>query len=94
LSPRPADDVVFFQGILEGIARVEADGYRLLSQLGAPLPSNIFSVGGGARNQAWSRIREEMLNIPVNNAVHDQAAYGAALLARNACLDASTSGTP
>ena len=36
LSPRPADRVVFLQGLLEGIARIEARGYELLTELGAP----------------------------------------------------------
>ena len=83
---------MFFQGILEGIACVEAEGYRLLARLGAPLPHNILSVGGGAYNQAWTRIRASLLKIPVQAALHDQAAYGAALLAFNACLDNRANG--
>ncbi len=38
LEPRPEDDAVFFQGILEGIAAIERRGYRLLEELGAPYP--------------------------------------------------------
>jgi len=92
LSPRPQNDVVFFQGILEGIARIEADGYRLLADLGAPYPVSIRSVGGGARNQAWTKIRENLLKAPMLNAVHDQAAYGTALLALQACRKAHPGG--
>lgn len=82
LEPRPADEAVFFQGILEGIAAIELRGYRLLEALGAPWPERIHSVGGGAANAAWRRIRELRLGVPVMVASHQDAAYGTALLAR------------
>jgi len=44
LTPRPADDVLFFQGMLEGIARIEQRAYRLLAELGAPYPTAVRSV--------------------------------------------------
>jgi sugar (pentulose or hexulose) kinase len=81
LAPRPADDALFFQGILEGIARIEAEGYRKLAALGAPWPTRILSTGGGAANRGWCRIRERIIGVPVSAAAHQQAAYGAALLA-------------
>jgi sugar (pentulose or hexulose) kinase len=81
LSPRPADDLRFFQGLLEGIAAIEAKGYRLLRALGAPAPTRVLSTGGGARNRAWGRIRQRILGVPVCAARHQEAAYGAALLA-------------
>jgi len=82
LEPRPADDAVFFQGILEGLTAIEQRGYRLLESLGAPWPERIYSVGGGAVNEAWRSMRATALGIPVAVAQHQQAAYGAALLAR------------
>ena len=81
LSPRPADDVQFFQAILEGITAVEVRGYRLLAELGAPLPSRILSAGGGAANTAWRVMREHALGVPVIAARQQEAAYGAAQLA-------------
>jgi sugar (pentulose or hexulose) kinase len=81
LTPRPADDVVFFQAILEGIADVEARAYRLLAELGAPAVQSLRTVGGGAANRAWTRIREQRLNVTCKPARHVQAAYGTALLA-------------
>jgi sugar (pentulose or hexulose) kinase len=82
LEPRPADDAVFFQGLLEGMAAIERRGYRLLEELGAPYPLRVHSVGGGAANAAWRVIREALLGVPVDVADHQDAAYGAALLAR------------
>jgi sugar (pentulose or hexulose) kinase len=81
LSPRPADDARFFQGLLEGIAAIEARGYRVLNRLGAPWPTRILSIGGGARNAAWAGIRQRHIGIPVSSAKYQEAAYGAALLA-------------
>ena len=82
LSPRPADDVVFFQAILEALADIEAEGYALLQRLGAGAVQQIFSAGGGSRNTAWHRIRAQRLPCPLHRAPHTEASYGAALLAR------------
>jgi sugar (pentulose or hexulose) kinase len=87
LEPRPADDAVFFQGILEGLTTIERRGYRLLESLGAPWPERIYSVGGGAVNVAWCSMRATALGIPVSVAQYQQAAYGAALLARQGLAD-------
>ena len=82
LTPRPADDVRFLQGLLEGIARIEAAGYARLQVLGAPAIETVVSVGGGAANAQWTALRERILGVPVRRAPHQQAAHGAALLAR------------
>ena len=82
LTPRPEDDARFFQGILEGIAQIERQGYRLLAQLGAPYPQTIRTVGGGAGNSAWTQIRQRLLQVPMIPARQVEAAYGAALLAQ------------
>ena len=82
LSPRPDDDVEFFQGILEGIALIEQQAYKRLEELGAPYPSHVLTCGGGANNMAWRQIREELLNVPVMAAQHQEAAFGVALIAK------------
>lgn len=87
LEPRPKDDTIFFQAILEGIARIEANGYRLLAELGAPYPVTVRTTGGGAANNAWTEIRKMMLSefagshCKLVDAKQTQAAYGAAILA-------------
>jgi len=81
LTPRPADDVRFLHGMLEGIARIERDGYARLAQLGAPLPRRVLTTGGGAGNPVWNQIRQRLLGVPVTTAEHQDAAYGAAMLA-------------
>ena len=83
MSPRPDDDAVFLQALFEGMARIEAEGYRLLETLGAPRVTSVRSCGGGAANPAWRAIRAAALDAPLIDAAHQQAAYGAALLARD-----------
>ena len=81
ITPKVKDDVVFFQGLLEGIAEIEHTGYQLLEHLGAPYPTSVQTAGGGAINTAWQKIREHKLGVPVTVAEHTAAAYGAAKLA-------------
>jgi sugar (pentulose or hexulose) kinase len=81
LEPLPPDSVTFFQGMLEGIAQIEAEGYRLLTSLGAPTLAEVRTTGGGAQNPAWTRIRERILGVRITSARSGAAAYGAALLA-------------
>ncbi len=83
LDPRPADDAEFLHGLLESLARIEARGYRLLAELGASPLARVETAGGGARNPAWARIRQRLLDVPVVRASHTEAAYGTALLARD-----------
>ena len=67
LTPRPDDDTVFFQRLVE---------------CGAPAPGIVHTVGGGSRNAVWRQMRENALGVPVDVAQHSEAAYGSALLAR------------
>ncbi|CCE05008.1 putative carbohydrate kinase [Bradyrhizobium sp. STM 3843] len=81
VAPRPSEDHRFFQALLEGIAAVEALAYRRLMQLGAPPLRRVISIGGGAKNAAWTDIRRRVLGVPVEVAGQTEACYGAALLA-------------
>lgn len=81
LAPRPDDDAAFLHGLLEGIARVEALGYRRLAELGGPALVAVRSVGGGARNAAWTAIRARVLGVSMRPAAAEQAAAGTARLA-------------
>ncbi|MFB6261580.1 MAG: FGGY-family carbohydrate kinase [Thiohalorhabdaceae bacterium] len=81
IEPIPEDRVIFLQGLLEGIAGIEARGYRRLAELGAPYPASVRTAGGGATNPAWTRIRERLLGVPVIPAETTEAACGAARLA-------------
>ena len=91
MTPRPADNARFLQGLLEGIAAIEQRGYTLLAELGAPYPSEVISAGGGARNATWRKMRSARLGVPVTQAEHQDAAYGAALLALRGYAGGDTS---
>jgi D-ribulokinase len=84
MAPRPHDDAQFLHGLLEGIAKVEALGYRRLTELGGPPLTCIYTVGGGAANEVWSRIRGSILGVPLKISESDEAAVGVAKLARRA----------
>lgn len=82
LTPRPDDRALFLQGLFEGIAEIEALGYARLTELGAPPLSSVRTMGGGAANSVWTRLRERRLQVPMLAPRSEAAAYGAALLAR------------
>lgn len=87
ITPRPESDIEFFQGLLEGIANIEAEGYKKLETLGAATPKRIFTAGGGAKNSAWTKIRERITGLPILQATHTEANYGSALLAKQGFID-------
>ncbi|RDH84419.1 MAG: carbohydrate kinase [endosymbiont of Galathealinum brachiosum] len=82
LEPKADTELKFFQAILEGISRIELDGYNKLHKLGAPFPLQVETTGGGSKNKAWCQIRELALGVEVKQAEYSEACYGSALLAR------------
>jgi len=80
LSPRPDDEATFFQGVLEGIARVERLAYRTLAELGANAVVNVRTTGGGSKSKVWTSIRRRILNCPVSSSAAD-AAEGSSYIA-------------
>jgi len=81
LTPRPENDATFFQALLEGLSEIERIAYASLQELGAPTLKRVFTAGGGARNQAWTRIRAAKLGVPVGNALSYNASTGVARIA-------------
>jgi D-ribulokinase len=82
LEPRPLSDQDFLQGLLEGMTRIEQQGFDRLQQLGANPVTKVYSSGGGAANSTWQKIRQRYLQVPVVAAIQGEAAYGTAVLAR------------
>ena len=85
LEPRPVGDALYLQGLLEGLASIEQQGWRRLRQLGASPIQRVISLGGGARNPQWRLIRQRLLGVPVRNRPQCTAAQGMARLALSAC---------
>ncbi|MEP1611904.1 MAG: FGGY-family carbohydrate kinase [Roseobacter sp.] len=82
MYPRPTRDVHFLQAMLEGIAEIESLGYHKLQALGGPAIKSIRTVGGGAHNKNWMKLRADRLGVKISVPPNTDAAYGAALLAR------------
>ncbi|WP_026079676.1 FGGY-family carbohydrate kinase [Spirulina subsalsa] len=87
LSPRPDDPVTFLHGLLESMARLEAEGYQRLKELGATPLTQVYTAGGGARNPQWTTIRQRHLCVPVQSSQQTEAAYGTAQLAYQGTVD-------
>ena len=80
LEPRPVSDSLFLHGILEGLARIEAQGWEKFKSMNVEIPKKIITIGGGAGNPQWRRIRERLIGIPIRTC-SKQAAEGVARLA-------------
>ncbi len=65
LGPRPVSDSLYLHALLEGLARIEAKGWQKLNEFGVELPSQIITIGGGAKNVIWKKIREREIGIPI-----------------------------
>ena len=80
LAPRPSDEAVFFQGLLEGMTAIEKRGYDLLEELGSGKLRSVRTVGGGARNAVWTCMRQKALGVDFLPARSVEAAVGTASL--------------
>ena len=83
LDPRPVSDSLYLHALFEGLARIEARGWQKLNELGADLPKQIITIGGGSKNPQWRKIREKIINIPIVSC-KKTTSFGTALLAVNA----------
>lgn len=81
LTPRPASDAEFLQGIYESFARLEQTGYAKLRELGCPPLRNVRHAGGGARSAAWMKLRAAAIGAPLLPAWSEEASVGSARLA-------------
>lgn len=81
LTPRPASDAEFLQGIYEAFARVEQTGFAKLRELGCPSLRSVRHAGGGSRSATWMTLRATALGVPQQPAWSEEAAAGAARLA-------------
>lgn len=82
LTPRPAKDHLFLQGLFEGIADIEKRCYAAISERGGCDPKCVFTAGGGASNPAWTTIRARILQFPIDDLEFSDAAIGAAKIAQ------------
>ncbi len=65
LGPRPVSDSLYLHALLEGLARIEAKCWQKLHGSGVELPTKIITIGGGAKNIIWKKIREREIGIPI-----------------------------
>lgn len=83
LGPRPVSDALYLQALLEGLTAIEVRGWKRLRHLGAPPLRRVLTIGGGARNPQWRKMRQLAMGVPVLNRPKASAALGMARLARS-----------
>ena len=81
LSPLPEDRGELLRNLLLGLSDVERMGFEKLAELGATPLEEVFTAGGGAKNDKWMLMRSRMLGVSVSRAANVDASFGAAVLA-------------
>ena len=85
LEPRPVSDALFLQGLFEGLALIELNGWEKMKAITGNLPKKIVTIGGGSKNPQWRAIRERIINIPIKSTLRTPS-YGAALIAYSSSI--------
>ena len=80
LTPRPVSDALYLQALLEGLAQIEFKGWLKLIDLGMSPPKKIITIGSGAKNFQWQKIREKIIGIPISKCMKPPA-LGVAIVA-------------
>tara|TARA_Y100001968_G_scaffold129749_1_gene118478 strand:- start:3460 stop:4707 length:1248 start_codon:yes stop_codon:yes gene_type:complete len=83
LTPRPISDALYLHALFEGLAEIEHKGWEKLISIGIPIPKRIISIGTGAKNIQWQKIREKILGIPIRRSIMPPA-MGVAIIALEA----------
>ncbi len=74
------NDLEKYAAYLQGVAFVERLGLEILEGLGAKAGDRVYTVGGGAKSNAWSQIRADVLKKEIHRPKIIEAAYGAVIL--------------
>ncbi len=82
LYPRPENNVIFLQGILESLTSIEKSCYQALFDKGVKPIKRLFTIGGAINNKPWMNYREKELGFITAKALNTEASFGAALLAQ------------
>jgi len=86
LNPRPISDCIYLQALLEGLTKIELDGWKKLQSLGVPSIKKIITIGGGSKNLNWQKLRQRKIGIPIIRCKNPPA-MGAAILALKALIN-------
>ena len=85
LKPRPTSDALYLHALLEGLAKIEKKGWDTLYKKGVTYPERIITIGKGALNFQWQKIREKIIGIPIRKNSNPPA-IGVAIIALEAIL--------
>lgn len=82
LNPRPTNNAVFLQAILESLTRIEKQCYQVLEDKGINKINRLFTTGGAVINTRWMKYRETQLSYQMQQPAQTEACFGTALLAK------------
>ncbi len=82
MTPRPAQDTLFYLGLIDGLVHIEKKAYQYLQHLGISPIQSILSIGGGTQNTLWQKRRKRILTTPLLDSLAQETAFGSALLAK------------
>lgn len=90
LDPKPmlvssssgdVDRKEYLHGLLYSMSVIEKAGYDSLTLLGASPVAEIYTAGGGAKNDMWMKMRQRIMGVSVKKS-NTEASYGCALLSK------------
>lgn len=70
-----------FVANLEGVAYIERYAYEMIEQLSGEKVEVVYTAGGGSNNDAWLKIRSNVLNLSIHKMKYITGAVGAAIVA-------------
>ena len=59
-----------------GLANIERQAFDVLMQVSDTRVTEIYSVGGGLKNQIWQQFRKELLSAELKPAEYEDASFG------------------
>lgn len=81
IEPEGLSSEQLFTANMEGVAYIERYAYEMIEQLSGEKTVIIYTAGGGSNSDAWTKIRSNVLSLPVYKMKYVTGAMGAAILA-------------
>jgi D-ribulokinase len=81
ITPLPKSDAAFLQALFEGMDAIEASCSNEIKVRGGPAITQLFTAGGGAKNDKWTAIRARFLNQEPSIPEFYEATVGVEILA-------------
>jgi len=85
-SPAVDDPAEWHAACLQGVALIERLAYEVLDEVAGTRGGDIFSTGGGSRNDLWMQCRADAAGRVYHRPVSPESAFGSAVLAASGTI--------